>query len=256
MDKNVPFYIGIGNDAKYYRANDKKGRNRHWINIVNKHPYEVEILLDGLSWGEACKKEIEFISYYKRARDGGTLCNITLGGDGKLGVVPANAYKKGSIPYSKGKPMPPQVKRAIIIANSGKPSWNKGKSPNPESIKKQIQTKRERDVIYSGHRHFMYGKKQTKEWAEKSRLSRLGLTPWNKGKKWTEEELAKTKIKNVHDNRRIRIEQYSIGGILLASFASINEASRTTRVGKGCISLCTQGKRKTASGFVWKIEGA
>lgn len=106
LDKNVPFYIGIGNDTRYSRANATSGRNRHWNNIVKKHPYEVEIMLDGLTWNEACRKEIEFIAYYKRSRDGGTLSNVTRGGDGQLGLKPKNAYKKGSVPYSKGKPMP------------------------------------------------------------------------------------------------------------------------------------------------------
>jgi len=82
-DKNVPFYIGIGNDEKYSRAHNDRERNNYWKNIVNKTTYDVEIILDNLTWGDACKKEIEFIALYKRVGDGGTLCNMTLGGDGK-----------------------------------------------------------------------------------------------------------------------------------------------------------------------------
>jgi hypothetical protein len=44
----------------------KKSRNIHWKNIVNSCGYVVEILIDGLSWEEACIKEIQLIS--KRAK--------------------------------------------------------------------------------------------------------------------------------------------------------------------------------------------
>ena len=69
LDKNEPFYIGIGSDNVYKRANDKKGRNKIWYDIAAKTDYEVEILFDNISWDNACKKEIEFISLYgKKAK--------------------------------------------------------------------------------------------------------------------------------------------------------------------------------------------
>ena len=58
LDKNEPFYIGIGSDATYQRANSKKGRNKIWNDIVSKTDYEVEILCDKLNWENACIKEI------------------------------------------------------------------------------------------------------------------------------------------------------------------------------------------------------
>lgn len=253
LDKNIPFYVGIGNDDKYYRANSRDGRNRHWYNIINKSPYKVEIIFDNISWELACKKEIEFISYYKRTKDGGTLCNITLGGEGQLGLIPTNAYKKGSIPYSKGKPMPKHVKEAIVKANSGRPSWNKGISAKKESIEKQIQTKKERDVIYRGERHFMFGKKQPFEWREKSRLSRLGISPWNKEKKMSIECALKNSTAKNH--LKISICQYGMDGKFIKEYSSINEASKISGIGKGNISLCCKNKRIQTGGFIWKIKG-
>ena len=85
LDKNEPFYIGIGSDANYKRANSQFGRNKYWHNIVAKTDYEVEILLDNITWDYALNKEIEFIELYGRRINGGILSNITKGGDGVLG---------------------------------------------------------------------------------------------------------------------------------------------------------------------------
>ena len=81
LDKNEPFYIGIGLDEK--RAYNKKNRSGFWKLITKKTDYEVQILFDDLSWDEACEKEKEFITLYGRKDLGtGSLVNLTNGGDG------------------------------------------------------------------------------------------------------------------------------------------------------------------------------
>ena len=87
LDKNEPFYIGIGSDKNFKRAFDRFSRNRHWNFIVNKTEYDVEIFMDNLSWEQACEKEQELISLYGRKDLGkGTLVNLTDGGDGSVGI--------------------------------------------------------------------------------------------------------------------------------------------------------------------------
>jgi len=91
LDKNEVFYIGIGNDSKglYRRAYSKKNRNKYWQNVVNSTAYDIEIILDELSWEEAGKKEIEFIKLYGRSCvNEGTLTNISEGGIG--GILSGN----------------------------------------------------------------------------------------------------------------------------------------------------------------------
>ena len=86
LDNNEPFYIGIGSDKKYLRAYNKKGRSFSWKDVAYKFPYEVEIMLDDLTWEEACQKEIEFIALYGRKDlKKGTLVNLTDGGEGQFG---------------------------------------------------------------------------------------------------------------------------------------------------------------------------
>jgi len=93
-DKNQPFYIGIGTDNSYRRSRSKCNRNRYWKNITNCTDYNIDIIFDDLTIEEAKLKEIEFISLYKRISDGGTLCNITIGGDGTLGYRHSEETKK------------------------------------------------------------------------------------------------------------------------------------------------------------------
>jgi hypothetical protein len=94
LDKNEPFYIGIGSDFSYKRAYSKNPRSKHWKSIVNKTDYKVQILFDDLSWQEVCEKEKEFIELYKRNCDGGILCNVTLGGEGAYGRILSKETKE------------------------------------------------------------------------------------------------------------------------------------------------------------------
>jgi hypothetical protein len=90
-----PFYIGIGSGKNYSRAKEKRYRNNLWHKIVNKAGYQVQILLDDLSWEEAIEKEKEFIALYGRinTRDG-ILCNMTDGGEGMLGNLVSDETRK------------------------------------------------------------------------------------------------------------------------------------------------------------------
>lgn len=91
LDKNIPFYIGIssGSVPNYARAkNYSRDRSYIWRRIVAKTKYEVEIMIDGLNWDEACEKEKEFIKLYGRInKKTGTLANLTDGGEGNFGQV-------------------------------------------------------------------------------------------------------------------------------------------------------------------------
>lgn len=85
LDKNIPFYIGIGCKSNYGRAFESHPTKRttYWCKIVAKGGYRVEILFDNLCKDDAVIKEKEFISLYGRRDLGlGSLCNMTDGGDG------------------------------------------------------------------------------------------------------------------------------------------------------------------------------
>jgi len=103
LDKNEPFYVGIGTKPKKYRtvsneynrAFDSKKRNSIWKRITAKTDYEVEILFESFDRIEIQNKEIEFICLYGRIDDKtGTLCNLTSGGDGGNGIKWTESQKE------------------------------------------------------------------------------------------------------------------------------------------------------------------
>jgi hypothetical protein len=150
LDKDEPFYIGIGKDES--RAYSKRNRTKYWHNITNKG-YDIEILFDDLSYDEAKLKEIEFIKLYGRIDLGtGILCNMTDGGDG------SNGFKHS--------------KEALIKIGEK----SKGRIKTPEQIEKwrsNINFKRSPELTEK-IRQSLIGKKHTEERKENQRKLRLG----------------------------------------------------------------------------------
>ncbi len=160
LDKNIPFYIGIGIDSNYYRANSKKSRNDHWNKIANKTDYEVEILFEHDDYNFIKEKEIEFIKLHGRSDlKLGTLCNLTDGGDGCLGLVHSDESKlKMSIPnkgkiiseeqkrkvseFHKGKFVSKETRIKMSEANKGEKSSRYGKTISEDTRKKMIGSAR------------------------------------------------------------------------------------------------------------------
>jgi len=158
LDKNMPFYIGIGVDSNYYRANSKKSRNDHWNKIVNKTDYEVEILFEHDDYNFIKEKEKEFISLYGRKdTNNGMLVNKTDGGDGCLGLIHSDEAKlKMSIPnrgkiiseeqkikvseFHKGKFVSKETRLKISEANKGEKNSRYGKTISEDTRKKMISS--------------------------------------------------------------------------------------------------------------------
>jgi hypothetical protein len=138
LDKNEPFYIGIGSDIAYKRAREKSRRSNLWNKIIAKSDYDVEILIDDITFDGAKLKEIEFIKLYGRIDLGnGTLANLTDGGDGainriftpehrkklslsQLGKEKSEETKYKLRKYRIGIPNSPEARSKISKANKGR----------------------------------------------------------------------------------------------------------------------------------------
>lgn len=115
LDKNEPFYIGIGTKTKqdlkygtYKRAYDKDiRRNLIWKKITDKTKYEVEILIESYDYEFIKEKEKEFIKLYGRINTKtGTLANLTDGGEGVIGLIVSEETRKRSRMNNIGKKHP------------------------------------------------------------------------------------------------------------------------------------------------------
>jgi hypothetical protein len=215
LDKNEPFYIGIGSDEKYHRAGDKSTRNNIWKKIVKKTNYEIEILLDGLSIEEAKQKEIEFISLYGRIVDNsGTLCNLTLGGDGTTGhIVTKETAHKISM-AQKGRKFSKEHIEKIRKARTGC---------------KMPKRTPEHQAKLNAHR---INVPRTEETKMKLSLANMGkISP-----------------------RRRPILQYSLNGDFIKKYEYILDAATEIGGTHSNICKCASGKGKSAYGFIWVYE--
>lgn len=171
VDKNQPFYIGIGSDleGKYSRAKAYSSRNSIWKKIVSKTKYRIDIVLDDISIEEAFNIEIELISIYGKIIDkSGILSNITNGGEGTLGTKWSEIRKgkysikmKGRVSPMKGKTLTDEHKRRISISKTGEKRTKEfckrlsiicsGRKRSKESIEKTLATRKGKGIKYIAH---------------------------------------------------------------------------------------------------------
>ena len=155
LDKNEPFYIGIGNEKRPY---EKRRRNKYWQNITFKSNYKIDILFNDLTWGQACEKEKELIQLYGRKDLSlGTLVNLTDGGDGTLNTISWNKGKSGLFKHSD------ETKKHLSELRKNKPLTGK----QIESLKNRKKTQ------------YWLGKKLSDE--HKAKLADVLRKRWEKG---------------------------------------------------------------------------
>ena len=176
LDKNEPFYIGIGSDEEYKRASTPKNRNIFWKRIVNKTEFEVEILCDNLNWDEACIKEKEFISLYGRKdKNKGSLCNLTDGGEGVYGLKMSNESKKKMSDARKGK-------KCYIITNEIRERQSiaaKKRGITNENMIKMLEGKRL--IGWGSHRKGVLHTEETRKKISQSKTGVKKSEEWCKG---------------------------------------------------------------------------
>jgi len=119
LDKNEPFYIGVGTDENaknaYYRPRIRSDRNDIWKKITRKTEYEIEILIEGLTRDQAFEKEREFIKLYGRINNKtGCLANMTDGGEGATCTIISTSHRKAISEKAKQRFKDPAYKANIV----------------------------------------------------------------------------------------------------------------------------------------------
>jgi hypothetical protein len=220
LDKNVPFYIGLGTDSNYSRAHQTKSRNQHWHNVVKNSEYRVEIMLDDLSFEEACVKEIELISVYGRVDTcGGSLVNWTDGGQGTLGW-------RHEVGYWTGKSL-------------------------PESMCKNLS---EVAKLRVGEKNHFYGKNHSEETKEKLRQSRLGSTLTEETKLKIKESLKNSEaFKNRKHSVRLGADNPKSKQVINTetgeTYENLRIASEITEISYNKLRSYCQGKVKSKTNW-------
>lgn len=265
LDKNEPFYVGIGSDPKFNRAYNKgsKDRNPYWHRIVAKTEYEVEIILDGLTYEESLKKEEEFVNLYGRMNDNtGVLCNLTDGGKGSKGYVTTEESKLKQRNAKLGRNLSEEHKASLRKSQMIKVAqlnmdgkfikvWDSLKSIQDETgfrKDKVLHCCRLRKPQYKGFKwkYFknLYDAKEYIPIKNKRKPRPLGI-------KHTEETKLKNKLANV-----IPIIQMTRQGDFIKEWLCAYDASRELFGGTGHskIGECCKGRRKTHKNFTWKYK--
>lgn len=224
LDKNIPFYIGIGtmNNKKslckttYYRAHSFKQRNNFWKHIVNKTEFRVEILFETDDFNIIKEKEKEFINLYGRKDLGlGTLVNLTDGGEGcnpsserlyQMSQIMKDKYKNGMAHWAAGKKFTEEHKKNLSIA--------------------------QKNLIKEGYQNPI--------------LNKVNIYKRTIGE-----------FKHSIETRKIRskpILQFNLNGEFIAEYFNATEASEKTNSIRSLICRTCLGKTKTHNGFVWKYK--
>ena len=204
-------YIGITrrDPEKRWSGGKGYGNNRYFSRAIKKYGWNNfthEILYTDLSKEEAEKTEVRLISKYQTT-DHNKGYNIEHGGNatGKISDETKELIRQKMI----GRVISEEAKLKNSIAHKGKPSNRKGCKMTPEQI-------------------------------EVNRVSHLGITPWNKGKRWSKEERAKFGGKRV-----LCVETGK-------TYRTAHEAGEELGLDFSSICACCRGKSKRCGGFHWK----
>jgi len=243
LDKNEPFYIGIGTKPKTYiypsvefsRAFNKSSRNNIWNKITSKTEYKIEIIFECSDYDLIKQKEIEFILLYGRIQNNtGVLANLTDGGEG-----------------TKGCPSSPETRAKIGLNNFYKGKFGKN---NPKS-KKIYQ--------YDLNGNFI------REWESLADIGRYFNLPnkriptFNsktfKGYRWFYDFLG-DKIEKIDYNAGISnrlnkicipIYQYDLDNNLICTYTSYTEAAMKIGVSTSSIYSVVNRKNNIYKNYIW-----
>lgn len=219
LDNDKVFYIGVGTkytyDRDYSRAKAKnKQRNNIWRKIVKKTDYKVIIINESEDYDKIKKLEIKLISKYGQIiKNSGSLCNLTDGGDGKLGLRNIKQCKSCFL-YTKDGNFYKEFESYVDASKYLKVN----KSVIALSINKNILIKRY--IIKS------YKRKSVKPILD-----------------------IKEKLK---DRLSKKVYQYTKDGVFIKEWESSEKVKRELKISGSHIRECVLGGRKSAGNFIWK----
>ncbi len=199
-----PIYIGKGKGVRpqrhftlYRRYNTRFYSKMNSIISSGNKP-EFILLSSGLTEKESFEFEKFFIKIIGRIENGGTLTNLSDGGEGQSGFNHSEKTKKKMSEVRKGKKLKPlsdEAKLKISISKIGKPSKLKGINFDDlygEERSNLIKSKISKAGLKRiGEKNPMFGKNHTEHTKQKisqNQVKRFGESNPNFGREYKEEE--------------------------------------------------------------------
>ncbi len=210
---NTPYYVGMGRPERPFAKHaHRKDKGDFKPNSNDK----IKILHSNLTIEKAFELEIEYIALYKRKCDGGTLINLTIGGEG----AKHNEETKEKLRnYRLGSVHSEETKKKMSFSR-------KNKKRNPESTLKSWNTKKKN------------GYKVSDETKQKLSLSHKGLLTGEK------------------NPAARAILAFSLKGDFLGEFSTAREAALKLNLGncwKHIPAVC-KGRRKHTKKIIFKYK--
>lgn len=183
------FYVGKGKgDRIYDHVTDARAgrcRNKHLQSTILKIERQggkvrYEKFHQNLSEEIALEKERQLIAEHGRRCAGGTLVNLSEGGEGSSGYKHTEEARRkiGELSrgntYRRGKKMTEEQRRRVSEGHKGQVPAMKGKT-HTEEARAKIKAARALQVSP------MKGRKHSEESKQKMSSSKKGITAWNKG---------------------------------------------------------------------------
>lgn len=250
LDKNEPFYIGIGSDEEYEykRAYQTRSRNRYWHNIVNSTDYEVEVMMDGLTWEEACLKEKEFVALYGRVCDGsGILANMTEGGDGVVGMSPSEETKEK---LRKASNKPENMAAVMINLDKARIALER---PVLQYDMQGIFIKEHPSAAKASQHVKTTGRGNITSCCLKLRHNAGGFI-WRYNNENVVQSLPTSEVHRDPINSK-KVLQYDLQGNFIQEWESMTKASKNIpKLCPGTIKRCCLGEASKAGGYKWEYK--
>ena len=230
--------MGIGGPKRPY---DMKERARWWKIYVAAHGFPlVEIWASGLQWQEACELEKTIIAHHKRKVDGGSLVNMSLGGDGTPGVIPSDETRKKISEASKRNY--PRVAERLVSSVRGRTMTQEQRAKISAAHRGRVFSSQHRANISAART----GLKMSEASRMKMRAQRKGSLNAMYGKKRPEVGLRNAELK------RKPVVQFDAQGVLIQRFNSLADMQDKTGFDRSAVLRVCKGKQKTSYGYIWQ----
>lgn len=238
-----PFYVGKGKRFRHKFHLYANSSNKCLMNKINniKKANESPVIIkieEMLSESDAFDLEIELISLIKKQNVGGTLCNLTDGGEGVSGYKHTDECKKLLSKLAKTRFKDPAEREKISKGIKNSEIWKEAVTSS-EFSKKMSESHLDPNGFFQ---RFM----KSDEFSNTMKIATSGKNNHMYGKKGKD---------NPNYGRGKDVYQYDIEGQLIKKWPNSNIAANELDISRHGINLrCVNNSYKHYKGYLWSYN--